>query len=183
MPTALLAAIYATALPFSSWDDKLCVEDVYSSLPVDSIWRLAHRCFTREIARARLSTVQAAILLLHRPVASQFVTDPPTNWVSVTSALAIAQSLGLHMDPTNWSLPGWEIRLRRRLWWTLFIEEKWRALTYGRPSHIHCENWHVSALTDKDFDLDFETPSQPVVHQLLLMSSLTDIIDGICQAF
>lgn len=183
MPTALLAAIYATALPFSAWDDKLCVEDVYSSPPTEVVWRIAHRCFIREMSCARLSTVQAAILVLHRPVASQLVADPPTSWVSVTSALAVAQSLGLHMDPGGWDLSGWEIRLRRRLWWTLFAEEKWRALTYGRPSHLQLDDWHVTVLTEKDFELDFETPSQPAVHQLVLMSSLTMIVDEIYQAF
>lgn len=183
MPTALLAAIYATALPFSSWDDKLCVEDAYSSPPIDVIWRIAHRCFTKEIPRAQLSTIQAAILLLHRPVPSQLTADPPRSWVSVTSALAIAQSLGLHMDPGDWDLPSWEYRLRRRLWWTLFVEEKWRALTYGRPSHIHRDDWHVASPTDMDFDLDFETPSQPAVNQLLLMSSLTVIVDEVFQSF
>ena len=183
MPTALVAAIYASALPFSAWDDKLCVEDVYSSPSTDVIWRIAHRCFAKEMSCARLSTVQAAILLLHRPVSSQFVADPPTSWASVTSALAVAQSLGLHMDPRDWDLPQWEIRLRRRLWWTLFVEEKWRALTYGRPSHINRDDWHVTAPTDMDFELDFETPSQPVVNQLLLMASLTMIVDKIYQSF
>jgi hypothetical protein len=183
MPTALLAAIYAIALPFSGWDDKLCVEDAYSSPPTEVIWRIAHRCFTKEISRARLSTVQAAILLLHRAVPSQLVADPPTSWVSVSSALAIAQSLGLHMDPGDWDLPAWEIRLRRRLWWTLFVEEKWRALSYGRPSHIHRDDWHVLPPTDKDFELDFETLSQSAVHHLLLTTSLTMIVDEICQCF
>ena len=87
------------------------------------------------------------------------------------------------MDPGDWGLPGWEIRLRRRLWWTLFVEEKWRALTYGRPSHLHRDDWHVAALTEKDFLLDFETPSQPAVHQLIFMSGLTTIVDEIYQAF
>lgn len=183
MSTALLAAIYATALPFSAWDDKLCVEDAYTPPSIDEVWGIAYRCFVKELPCARLSTAQAAILLLHRPVPSQSIADPPTSWVSVTSALAIAQTLGLHMDPGNWNLPRWEIRLRRRLWWTLLTEEKWRALTYGRPSHIHSDDWHVKALTNDDFELDFQNSSQPIMHQLLLLGSLTMIVDEIYHAF
>jgi len=49
-------------------------------------------------------------------------------------ATGAAHLLGLHLDPTNWMLPRWEISLRKRLWWSLVIQDKWRALLYGRPS-------------------------------------------------
>lgn len=50
-----------------------------------------------------------------------------------TQAAGAAQLLGLHIDPTHWTLPAWERRIRKRIWWSLITHDKWRALLYGRP--------------------------------------------------
>lgn len=52
----------------------------------------------------------------------------------LTQAAGCAHLLGLHMDAAAWALPAWEVSVRTRIWWTLFIHDKWPALLYGRPS-------------------------------------------------
>ena len=52
---------------------------------------------------------------------------------------------------------------------------------YGRPSQIHYVAWHVIAITEMNLELDFEISTHSVAHQLLQMTSLTMIADGIYQ--
>ncbi|KAJ4984535.1 fungal specific transcription factor [Stagonosporopsis vannaccii] len=46
-----------------------------------------------------------------------------------------------------------EKRLRRRLWWATYIEDKWISLLLGRPPHIQHEECDVSHLTEIDFQV------------------------------
>jgi hypothetical protein len=52
-------------------------------------------------------------------------------------AVGAAQLLGLHLDCSTWQLPRWEKNLRKRLFWLLFVMDKWSSLYQGRPPHIH----------------------------------------------
>lgn len=72
--------------------------------------------------------------------------------------VGLATSLGLHIDCEDWCIPAWERRLRRRLWWIVYSEEKWRSLLVGQPSLISREQWDVSDLKDEDFILVEEFP-------------------------
>jgi hypothetical protein len=51
-------------------------------------------------------------------------------------------------------LPAWERRLRRRLWWVVYAEDKWRSLMMGRPPYIREDEWDVTDLDDDDFRID-----------------------------
>ena len=153
----LLASIYALALPFTPWDDRLCVDNVYSKPAASDLWSIAYRCLLREMQFPKLSTIQTCILLLNQPVADNASADTPAIWSLASSTLAVAQSLGLHIDPTNWSLPNWEIRLRRRLWWMVMVEHSWRALSHGRFSFISPDHWNVSPLNENDFLIEMDT--------------------------
>lgn len=65
--------------------------------------------------------------------------------------VGLASSLGLHIECRMWGIPAWEKRLRRRLWWAVYAEDKWRSLLMGRPPYIRREEWDVSALDAGDF--------------------------------
>jgi hypothetical protein len=58
--------------------------------------------------------------------------------------------LGLHLDPSNWSLPNWERSLRRRLFWTALYHDKFRALLLGRPSALQEDNYSTPLPTVED---------------------------------
>jgi hypothetical protein len=93
------------------------------------------------------------------PPQSYVAADPPSFWALSCSALALAESLGVNLDPSGWRLPREEIILRRRLWWFTYTVHTWEALVCGRPSHINDANWDVSNLTADDFEGDaFEDP-------------------------
>lgn len=48
--------------------------------------------------------------------------------------MALAQLLGMHLNPLDWTIPTWEQALRVRLWWTLVMHDAWMSFRESRPS-------------------------------------------------
>jgi hypothetical protein len=99
------------------------------------------------------------------------VAEPPSTWALSCTALAIAESLGVNLDSSQWRLPKKEHQLRRRLWWLTYVQHVWHALLLGRPSHINDDNWDVSIMTVQDFDTmeDYDQEFQHSVDELNLV--------------
>ncbi|KAH8807247.1 fungal-specific transcription factor domain protein [Xylogone sp. PMI_703] len=153
VPTHLLAAIYASSLHYCPHDDYLCVSNVYSQPSATKIWRIAYEEIFREIHTPHLSLVQAMLLYLQKP-RSSVTSDTPFHWSLMGMLIALTTSLALHLDCHDWNIPPWEKRLRRRLWWMVYVEEKWRCLLGGYTSLISSDQWDVSELTEEDFVVD-----------------------------
>lgn len=184
----LLAGIYALALPFTAWDETLCVAQVYSKPSSRELWRICYRCLQREMHFPQLSTIQMSLLLLNQPSLDVASYDTPAAWSLASSTLAQAQALGIHMDPAKWKLPPWEIRLRRRLWWSVVVEHVWRALTQGRQSLLMPNSWNVSPLTTRDFRIDPElrddkSRDSKSYEYFLQLCTVTLIADDVCRSF
>ncbi|KAL9035969.1 MAG: hypothetical protein Q9214_006343 [Letrouitia sp. 1 TL-2023] len=162
----LLAAVYILALSFWGYSSDL------SQLPkpdVSALERIALRSLGNVIYRPKLSTIQAGLLLLQRPHGSM--------WALTAQLVAVAQELGLHLDCTFWSIPKWEIGLRKRLAWAMYMQNAWASVIHGRPSHIAASNWAVQELNESDFpenadDENDEEGSTEVEKGRLLFSSL-----------
>ncbi|OIW31070.1 hypothetical protein CONLIGDRAFT_679807 [Coniochaeta ligniaria NRRL 30616] len=153
-PVGIRAAVYALATPFTFLDDELSVSKGYIEVCTDDLWAIAHRSFQRASRISHLSSLQLCLLLLQQPPQGYAAADPPAWWALSCSALGLAESLGLNVDPSEWRLPRLEIMLRRRLWWFTYSLHTWHALVTSRPSHINDENWHVSNLIADDFEGD-----------------------------
>lgn len=152
----LLAAIYASAFPFAVHDPNLCVFAAYEEHLCARLWRMVYELIAEEIHTPKLSVLQASLLYLQQmPSGSQrSVSDSPFVWSFLGSIVAQAASLGLHLEPRPWGIPAWEKRLRRRLWWAVYLEDKWRSLLMGRPPFIHHEDFDVFELDGNDFVVD-----------------------------
>lgn len=124
----------------------------YVQLPTEELWAIAYRSFYRAIRLSHLSLLQLCLLLLQMPPRNFAVAESPSPWALSCSALAIAESLGLNLDPSSWRLPRKEVMLRRRLWWLTYVQHVWHSLVFGRPSHLNDDNWDVSKLTSEDFE-------------------------------
>lgn len=177
-PTWLLAAVYGHALPFCLFDDQLCV-DVYTPPSADSLFQIAWSAVQPNFHTPSLSVVQTLLLLVQRKPTNKHVADTPVKWTMVTNAVSIAQSLGLNLDPTDWPLPLWEQRLRRRLAWAVFNQEKWIALVTGRSSHIVPDDWDVAPLTQDDFEFAEGSDDRAYAEHFIQLSTLTEIVDDI----
>lgn len=132
----------------------------YNELPVDRLWRMVYEIFVEEIHTPHLATLQAGLLYLHKPLDENrsATADSPFTWSFVGSVVGLACSLGLHIECRMWGIPAWEKRLRRRLWWAVYAEDKWRSLLMGRPPYIRREEWDVSELDKGDFVLQAHSP-------------------------
>jgi hypothetical protein len=129
---------------------------------VSEIWRIVYRLIMEEIHTPRLSVMQAAILYLHKPQKddqSYAVADTPFTWSFMGLAIGLAHSLGLQLECGMMGLPAWEKRLRKRLWWALYIKDKFLSLLLGKPPYLRSSEWDVVELNDDDFVI---TP-QPLV--------------------
>lgn len=180
--TCILAAIYGHALPFCAWDEKLCVE--VDTLPsADALFRIAWTAVQPLLHTPSLAALQTLLLMVQRRPTNKHVSDTPMKAVMMSTAVSIAQALGLNRDPTRWPLPNWEIKVRRRLAWATFVQDKWLALNSGRGSYIQSDEWDVEPLNAEDFaDADREGPAEPPGfggQQFIKLCELTLIVDEI----
>ncbi|EME79032.1 uncharacterized protein MYCFIDRAFT_156359 [Pseudocercospora fijiensis CIRAD86] len=178
----LLAAMYMLAMRW--WDQDPAV----SSHPKPDLARLesiAISSLTAAMHRPKMSAVQAGLLLLQRAKSS--------TWTLTVQLVALGQDIGLHLDCSDWSIPLWEKKLRKRLAWALYMQDKWSALMHGRPSHINASDWNVPIPTDDDFDETIHplpTPNEDTDSQasrgrtvFIQMISLTSIMSEVCTTF
>ncbi|WYZ39511.1 hypothetical protein EsH8_III_001425 [Colletotrichum jinshuiense] len=181
VPTCLLAAIYGHALPFCVFDDKLCV-DVDTLPSADHLFRLAWMAALSQFHTPSLATVQTMLLMIQRRPTNKHVADTPFKWVMLADTVALAQCLGLNLDPTDWPIPQWEKRLRRRLAWAVYVQDRWLSLNFGRSSHIQECDWDVSPLSSSDFGTFSGVEDEPAVStHFLHLASLTEIVSKIQQ--
>lgn len=182
VPTCILAAIYGHALPFCAWDEKLCVE-VYTPPSADALLRIAWLACLPMLHTPSLAVLQTLLLLVQRRPTNKHVSDTPMKWIMMTTAVSVAQSLGLNRDPSDWPLPSWEIKVRKRLGWATFVQDKWLALNFGRSSHIQTDDWDIAKLTEDDFaDADRDGPDAPAGfggQHFIKLCELTVIVDEI----
>ncbi|KAK5136154.1 hypothetical protein LTR08_003991 [Meristemomyces frigidus] len=182
VPTSILAAIYGHALPFCAWDEQLCVE-VYTPPSADALFRIAWLACQPMLHTPSLAVLQTLLLLVQRRPTNKHVSDTPFKWVMMATAVAIAQALGINRDPSDWPLPSWEIKVRKRLGWATFVQDQWLALNFGRSSHIQADDWDIQPLTEDDFaDTDRDGPESPARfwgQHFISMCELTVIVDDI----
>jgi hypothetical protein len=153
-PLHLLAAMYASALRFVSHDEHLSVWHAQTSPSVDAIWRLVYEELQEDVHQSQLSVVQATLLYLHKDPSDDgrnTLSDTPFVWSWVGKLVGLTTSLGINTECSMWAIPSWEKRLRKRIWWAVYAEDKWRSLLMGRPPYIHQQEWDIEDLDASDF--------------------------------
>ncbi|KAK2678362.1 hypothetical protein RAB80_007102 [Fusarium oxysporum f. sp. vasinfectum] len=174
IPAALLGAIYLSAIRWWTYDPELSIRN-----PPDAalLRRMLRSAIPASYHRPKLSSIQAALLLLQCQPEDPLNPDHTFQWGLTCQALAIGQCLGLHLDASNWTIPQWERNVRKRLSWALFMQDRWTALAYGRPVHIHDDDWTVGDLTPGDFS-DFDSEGH-----FIQMVRLTQILSVVYSNF
>lgn len=150
----LLAAVYLVALDWQLYDSSLAGREIESIPNPALLEELAEQTMTQDMRRPKLSTLEAGLLLLQRSrriVESGSRTDPTSNRMFTAQLVAMAQDLGIHIDCSHWSIPAWEIGLRRRLAWALYMQDRWGACTHGRPFLIQDSDWDVRPCSAADY--------------------------------
>ncbi|OLN92250.1 putative transcriptional regulatory protein C25B8.11 [Colletotrichum chlorophyti] len=175
-PAHLLAAIYAISLPFAVHDDKLSVDVAYDKPPYPSLSQIIDRELAYEIHSPSLAVIQTLLLLVLRPSSDPLVADASYRWDLMGKLVSCATTLGLHLDPSSWSIASWQKSHRRRLSFFIFAVDKWLACSLGRPPLIHHDNWLVASL--KQGGLDESGLQEQEEAQLINFSTITTVLDS-----
>ncbi|KAG9238411.1 hypothetical protein BJ875DRAFT_367985, partial [Amylocarpus encephaloides] len=151
IPASLRRCIYGLACAFWSQDPFL---RGFPPISQPEPFEHAHAALNRELDSPKLATLQACLLILHQQPDMSGTTESPRIWVLACQATACAQSLGLHQDPTEWELPRWENRLRKRLWWIVVIHDVRTSICHGNTPHIVPGSFDTTDLTMDDITFD-----------------------------
>jgi len=157
------------ALQYWSYDDKLGDDPKPDTGKLES---LAKKTLRDTVHRPKLSTVQAGILIL------QLIEGDPGELTA--QIISIGYGLGLHMDASNWAIPEWEKGLRKRLGWSLYLQDKFTSLGNGRPPMISPSNFGLRKLMSEDFPEnaaheDDQEGSAEVVQGIVMFSQLVEL--------
>lgn len=116
---SLLACLYANAAVYGRNSTLLpaqwCPDITY-------IWNQANEALYSELHLAPSISILIAILL---NISGRPLTTIIGNGILLGSAVAIGHALGLNRNCMDWEIPDAEKCLRTRLWWAMFIFDKW----------------------------------------------------------
>lgn len=134
----------------------------------------------------RLETIEACLLFLQRHNTIHRAPTLPGLWGDIGAVVGMAHDLGLNVDPSAWSLPPSDANRRLRIWWALYIQDKWSALGLGRPSYLNDEHSNVPMLTLDNFShtgLNNEPIGLTPALQFVAMANLTTILSDLLSTF
>ena len=191
VPCHLLGAIYGLALPFARNDEHLSIAEMYNQLPCEAVWRIVYESLQEQLHRPRLSVLQAGLFYLHKTSLRNqaFVTAPDAfKWSWLGTLVGVAHNLGLHLETRMCAIPAEEKQIRVRLWWAIYIEDKWLSLLMGRPPYICAAEWDVGELTESEFTVPPTVPLADILHADLTrpfrdMARLSTIADTVQSSF
>jgi hypothetical protein len=94
----------------------------------------------------------------------------------------MSQDIGLHVDPTSWGIPVVDRHRRIRVWWMVYIQDRWAALGLGRPSYLSTVPLPTTANISCASYQDLPSPASGV-SQFIGMAKLTTILSDILSTF
>ncbi|KIW98272.1 uncharacterized protein Z519_01856 [Cladophialophora bantiana CBS 173.52] len=162
----LLTAVIFAAIPFveveqvraAGYPSKLAARAALQEKAEASLFCLL---FDLRAEDDKVVLIQSA-LLLSTPRGN--VQDYKDSWYWIGTAIAIAQSLGLHLDLAGQQGHSTERKLKRRLWWCCYVREHIVAMGLGKPCRI--SQFWVPMIGIADFDLSAISLSAPYAHVL-----------------
>ena len=183
--SALLGAVYLQALAWWSYDSELSLRDPPN---IAKLRRYTFEAIQNAFHRPRLASIEAMLIFLHGRPDEPLTADHTYARGLTSQMLAISEAMGLHLNANAWAIPAWEKAERKRLSWAIYMQDKWTALIYGRPSHIKEDDWDVPDLHNSDFDMidgeaDRQSGETTGPMQFMLMVDLTKILSTILTIF
>lgn len=112
--------------------------------------------------------------------------DQKDTWHWLGNAISLALTLGMHRSTRASDMNLRDQRLWKKIWWSLFAEDKHAAAALGRPVHIHLRDTDVEPLEVSDFEDDFDPFAfghQERVHVLYAvhLTRLSTIVERIIE--
>ncbi|KAJ0311258.1 hypothetical protein COL516b_001963 [Colletotrichum fioriniae] len=138
---ALLASLYAHTMTYWAQSPELVTQHRPDTR---FIWNQANDALYSEI---HLSPGISTLLAILLNISGRPLTSIIGNGLQLGSAISLAHSLGLNRDSSDWDIPEAEKLLRTKIWWAIFVYDKWSSLAYGTPPQLRSGQHDVSIPT------------------------------------
>ncbi|KAI8641226.1 fungal-specific transcription factor domain-containing protein [Parasitella parasitica] len=146
-PADLLNAMFGAAARFV--ECEALIQKSKSNQPPDVVWDVplgwsdqffdqAQGIITTSAATPTISKVQA-IILIHNH-SGNLDSKSSACWLLGGLAIRLAQGLGLNRDCEEWDIPESEKQTRKRIWWSLYVADRFHSASLGRPISIRDED-------------------------------------------
>ncbi|KEF54473.1 uncharacterized protein A1O9_09640 [Exophiala aquamarina CBS 119918] len=172
IPASLRGAIYGLGAVFWNHDPELSA--ITRPFEQYELFQAAQTSLERELEAPNLWKMQACLLMLHERAAGNGVFETPRTWTLSAQAVACAQMIGLHRDPSEWNIASWEKSLRKKLWWATYITDTWSSVSHGNPPHIHKDFYGTSNLDMEDLRYDEDVP-EDLQHMVDISSTCFEV--------
>ncbi|KAI8139346.1 fungal-specific transcription factor domain-containing protein [Fennellomyces sp. T-0311] len=142
----LLNAMFGAAARFVEAESRRqkhtnAYPDLQCEAPKD--WHLqffdqAHAILTINPPKASISIVQATVIIHN--TSGNVTSAKSEGWLISGIAIRMAQYMALNRNCDDWDIPDNEKETRKRLWWCLYISDRFQAANMGRPICIYDED-------------------------------------------
>ncbi|KXT17020.1 hypothetical protein AC579_4330 [Pseudocercospora musae] len=173
----LLGAMYSLSKPYCS---------AASELPYQPLHSFVFQALPIEARTPRLDSIEAGLLFLQRHNQIHRAPTTPGLYAEIGGLVGMCHDAGLNVDPSKWDLSAADKSRRKRLWWALYIFDKWAALGLGRPSYIHVDDSNVAALGIEDIPsstVGKDSLPRTCAHMFVAMAALSQILSAILTTF
>ncbi|KAM3468007.1 hypothetical protein MY5147_008363 [Beauveria neobassiana] len=174
IPASLRGAIYALATVFWNRDPSLKGPCPWEQHELHTQAQSSLRC---ELENPNLANLQACLLLIHMAPPWTDTVETPSIWILAAQAVSNAQMSGLHQDPSNWNIESWEKKLRKKLWWAIYMADCWTSICHGNPPHIYRESFDTTPPDLEDVRFDEDVP-EDLKHMVDPDSSVFQVAVG-----
>ncbi|KAF2093361.1 hypothetical protein NA57DRAFT_48207 [Rhizodiscina lignyota] len=133
--------------------------------------------YDADIEDDNLTVIRALFLMSFWREGPLFYKDT-RHWLS--AAISLAQSKALHRSvgtPEAWTPEAWTAKLKKRLWWSIYVRERQCAAALGLPNRIRDEDCDIEVLDTYDFQAAFPawTSHQDKYSGILYQTSMVGL--------
>ncbi|KAF7727016.1 Transcriptional activator of fatty acid utilization [Apophysomyces ossiformis] len=147
-PPDLLNAMFGAAARFVECE-ALTQKDNKKHQPPETVWDVpwgwsdqffdqAQTIISSSAANPTISKVQS-IILIHNH-SGNLDSKSSACWLLGGLAIRLAQGMGLNRDCEEWDIPESEKQTRKRIWWALYVTDRFHSASLGRPINIRDED-------------------------------------------
>lgn len=156
IPASLRGVIYGLGAVY--WEQDPVLRKIPRPFEQYELFQPAQASLERELDAPNLWKMQACLLMLHEKAAGNHTFETPRTWTLSAQAVACAQMIGLHRNPSDWNIAPWEKSLRKKLWWATYVTDMWSSVSHGNPPHIYQASYTTSNLEMDDLRFDEDVP-------------------------
>lgn len=148
LPRSLRGIIYV--ISYSYWENNILL-GISSPLKRNELFKQAYSYLVHDLKAPNIYTLQACLLLM------QFIRSDDeryfqyaASWITLSRTITCARMLSLHRDPAHFDIALSEKKLRKRLWWALYVVDCWAPLSSEHSSYIASDSFDTMPLLIDD---------------------------------